>query len=339
MIGADRAAQGMTSRQESYIFHIPFNFTAVAHGTQETYRVAVNQGDMLIHGMTTWNAHAGVEAPDTNIYWLRLLNREYNQSLMSNWVAGLGILEASAKLLFRFPSPWYVRKGTYLDLTLRNPSDAELGTDFGVAYTVTTQHVLIAQVFPRGLEAPSKQPFLLSYMSPLGFQEDTISGGNILNSMNIYPSYQASWPPLMWDFELTSIGMDSGVLNFSSLANIHMLQVIERNTKRTLLDGPATQCDIAGSRIQDMVSATGITLPAAFPNTDSLIHNLPVPILCKKGSQLSAKVSFNLNYALTAGVDALSDLNQTANIVLMGNKFEDPSLAGQGSFNNIRMVS
>lgn len=336
MIAADRAAQGIVSRQESYIFHIPFNYTAVAQGTQQTYRQAINQGDMLIHGIATWNTAGSAESPNAFIYWLRLLNREYNQSLMSNWVAGLGIIEASAKLLFRFPSPWFVRKGTYLDLTLRVPTDAELGTNFGVPYTVTTQHVLIAQVFPRGIaNPPTKQPFLLSYMSPLGFQEDSVSGGNVLNSINIYPTYQASWPPLLWDFELTSIGMDSGVLHFTNLANIHMMQVLERNTKQTIFDGPGTQCNVSGSRVGDAVSATGITLPTAFPRTDSLIHNLPVPVMCKKGSQLSAKVSFNLNYALPLGVNPLSKLNQTVNVVLMGNKFEDPALTGQGSFNNI----
>ncbi len=339
MIGATRAAAGINSRQESYIFHIPFNFLAVAHDSQQTYRVAVNQGDMLIHGITTWNANANTDLADDNVYWLKLINREYNQSLMSNFVCGLGIIEANAQVPFRLPSPWYVRKGTYLDLTLRNPSDAELGTIDGTAYTVTTQHVLICQVFPRGLEAPKKQPFMLSYMAPLGFQEDSATPTFINNSANLYPSYQASWPPLLWDFEVTSIGMDSGSSNYDQRANFHMLQVSERNTKRTLLTGPATQCNIAGSRIQDVVTSIGISLPSTYPVTSSLIHNLPVPIQCKKGSQLTAKVSFNLNYNVNGAVAPLSELNQTANIVLMGNKFEDPAPAGQGAFNNIRYAS
>lgn len=342
MIGATRAAAGIISRQDSYIFHIPFDFVAVAHGTQARRRVSVNQGDMLIHGMATWNSNASADLADNRTYWLKIINREYNQSIMSEFVAGLGILEANANVLFRFPSPWYVRKGTILEMSLKNPTNQELGTHVN-AYTVTTQQVLIAQVFPRGIQnPPSKQPFLLSYFAPLGFQENTASGGNVDNSANIYPTYQASWPPLLWDFELTSIGMDSGNFHSPSLANSHMLQVIERNTKRTIFDGPGTQCNVAGSRVQDMVSATGISLPTAFPSTSSLIHNLSVPILCKKGSQLTAKASFNLNYTIAGGLlttGKFSDLNQTVNIVLMGNKFEELNrFPGSGAFNNIRQV-
>lgn len=355
MIAADRASRGITSLQDSHIFHIPYTFTSIATGTEQTYRVAVNQGDMLIHEICIWDSDSTSEqlgAQNTNQYWVKIINREYNQSLMSTWVAGLGILETDAQLPFRLPSPWFVRNGTYLDVTVRCPGTNEL-KNTSATYTITKlEIVLLAQVFPRGYEAtygqkaPIKQPFILSYMAPVGFQADTTTGNNIVattGSQQLYPAFQASWPPLQWDFELTSISMDSSTLQTSNSAgsgtgypaSLHMLQVIERKTKRMAFRSAATQGNIAGSRIQDATDAYALTAtPTGLPITDALTHNLPVPFYCKKGSQLTAQASFNWVYINDAGISFQpSNVNQVVNICLIGNKFEDPTrFPGTGPF-------
>ena len=326
MIGADRAARGILSLQDSHIFHIPFNFTSIVKGVESTQRIAIAQGDLLIYGITTWNSNSFDHDP-ARIYWLKWRNREYNQAMMTGFVDALGIIQTDAQNVFRFPSPWFVRNGTYLDMTLRNPTDADLGTLTG-SNPVTTEHVFICEVFPRGYEKttgqklPQKQPFIFSYMSPLGFQEDTTTGGNVVDSSNLYPSYQASWPPLLWDFELTSVSLDSVMWNYDQIANLRMLQIIERKTKRQIFVAPCTNANVAGGRSQDAFAADQVSVPTGWNKENCLTHNLPVPVFCKKGSQLTAKVSFNLNYTLST-VSQFSNLNEVANICLLGNKFED----------------
>jgi hypothetical protein len=356
MIGADRAARGITSLQSSHPFHIPFNFATITTGTEQTFRVAVNQGDMLVFGLAIWDSDSTTQqlgAQNTSQYWVKITNREYNQSLMSTWVAGLGILETDAQSGgFRFPSPWFVRNGTYLDVTVRCPGQNEL-KNTSATYTITAlEIVLLAQVFPRGYEkefgrkAPIKQPFFLSYMAPIGFQADTTTGNNIVTttgSQQLYPAFQASWPPLMWDFELTSISMDSSTLQTTNPAgsgtgypaNLHMLQVIERKSKRMAFRGPCTQANVAGSRVQDACDAYALSaVPTGLNPTDAYTHNLAVPFYCKKGSQLTAKASFNWVYINDAGISFQpSNVNQVVNVVLMGNKFENPDrFPGTGPF-------
>ncbi len=302
-----------------YPFSLPFNFTAIpgALGTNvANVTIPVTQGDFVIHGLTTWNTDGARQGGTFNFYRLQWTDEKYANRMMTDEMS-MGAFEADAQLPFSFPCSWVVRLGSILNMQLRNMTAIIPGS---VAANVTTQHVLYGRLYPRGYTAPIvTRPWIISTYFNLGFQEDTTSGGNVVDSYNLNCSFSKTMDPLKYDFLLRSITADT--LNFLIGANAyasHRLKITDKVTSRLLFDKSALIGEVAGIRGTEMFANTGLAIPAGWPTTSTLKYDLAEPILFKKNSVINIHLGMAFSYGPNTGT--LSNNNGECNVLLIGER-------------------
>jgi hypothetical protein len=299
------------------IQHMPFDFSAVSGTVGSNIAICDNfqgRGDFLVREIMTWNS-AGMDAYD--LYRLQIETLVDRASLWSNPV-GQGCIQTDAQEPWMLPTPWLLPRDKIVRATLINMTGTFQG---GSATNVTTQHVLIGEIVPEGSYVPAKIPYGFTYYFNVGFGEDFTSGGNVSDTYNLYPSFKQGLPPLLWDFELCSITLDTlniTVGDIGSLARFHKIQIFDRNKNKDLFSVPAISGNVCGGRVEQSLDAANLSDPTGFPVNDVMQYWLPEPVIFKKGTQLSIKLSYCLLWA--GSQSALSDLNQPVTLLLMGNK-------------------
>ncbi len=303
---------------DSYPFALPFDYTAVPGATAlglniVTVNRVLTQGDLLVHGLTTWNAHG---VPNFDMYRLSWWDQKYNNRMMTDEIS-MGAFESDAQYPWRFPIPWVLKRGSILSMQLHNMTATLAG---GGAANITAQPVLYGELFPKGYNEPViEQPWIISLYFNLGFQEDTLTGGNVVNSYNLNCSFSKTMAPLLYDFELHAITVDTlNILNNTNAATFHKLKIADKKTSRLLFDKSAMVGNVAGLRARDVFAGTGLAVPAGFPQDDTLQYILGEPIMFKKDSVVDVHLGMSFLYGPAAGT--LSANNGECNVVLIGVK-------------------
>lgn len=300
------------------LFHMPFDFTAIS-GTlgSNISNADGNIGrkmDFLVREIATFN-NAGYDGYD--LYRLQFVTLEDNDALFSDPI-GMGAIQSTILTPWTLPTPWLIPFNKTTRATLINMTGTFSG---GSATNVTTQHCLIGELVPPGSYQSNKHPYGYSFYFNLGFNEDFTSGGNVTDTNNLYPSFRQGLPPLTWDFELTAILLDAlniTVGDIGSIARLHKIQIFDRTRQRNVFNVASVDGNVCGERVEMVLDAAGLADPTGFPVNNVMQYILPESVLFKKGTQLTVKLAFDLLYA--GNQSALSDLNQPANVVLMGNK-------------------
>lgn len=298
------------------IQHMPFDFSAVSGVPASSIAICDNfqgRGDFLVREITTWNnTMSGYD-----LYRLQFETLIDKQSLWSNPI-GMGCIQTDAQQPWRLPSPWLLPVDNTVRATLQNMTGTFQG---GSAANVTTQHVLIGEIVPPGSYKPAKSPYGFTYYFNLGFQEDFTSGGDISNTYNLYPSFRQGLPPLLWDFELCSIYLDTlniRVGDVGSIARFEKIQIFDRSRNKDLFTVPVIAGNVCGGRVEQALDAANLSDPTGFPVNDVMAYDLPQKVIFKKGTQLSVKISMCLLWA--GSQSTIPDLSQETCLLLMGNR-------------------
>lgn len=300
------------------ILHMPFNFSVagVAGAPNIAYVDSwCQRGDFLVRELATFN-NAGYAGYD--IYRIQLQTFTKNETLWSDAIS-MGTFQSTVETPWVFPTPWLIPKNEIVRCTLFNMTGTFTAT--GSPTTVTTEHCLIGEIIPPGSWHSNKVPYGFSMYFNLGFLEDFTSGGNVDQTNNLYPSFRQGLPPLLWDFELTCIMLDA--LNVTrgdicSVANLHKIQIFDRTKNKDFFNTGVVDGNVCGERVEQVLDAAALADPTGFPVNNVMQYVLPEPVIFKRGTQLTARLAFNLLFA--GNQSTLSDLNQPANLLLMGNK-------------------